>query len=231
MTTHLVETTPARTDWTTTAPPRLRRVVGAVCLPATFLAMLATGPLDPFDDEATAAVQLGQLHGHVATVHALAQVELLAAALAAGLVLAFAGLTRGRGRGLANAGVVLGVLGVLGMALVAVNHLVLAALADQPVAVGAQIVDALHAGAGPVALVALMAMPLAMVLLASAGFRAGFVPAPAFALALAFFVGELVPGLPGGEVGPLLLGLLAFGWTAVVIIRGGQETSGPRSAE
>jgi len=77
-------------------PPRFRNVVGAACMPLMVLALLATGPLDPFDDQARASVQLGQLSGHVAEVKALGLVELLAGLLFAGVVLAFAGHTRGR---------------------------------------------------------------------------------------------------------------------------------------
>ena len=45
-------------------PPRLRLLVGAACAPAMLLALLATGPLDPFDDGASPAAQLRQVTGH-----------------------------------------------------------------------------------------------------------------------------------------------------------------------
>jgi hypothetical protein len=71
--------------------------------------------------------------------------------------------------------------------------------------------------AGPEVLPMIVAMPIAMLLFGIAGFRAGFVPRPALVLLVLFFVGELVPGVPGGEAGPLVLALAALGWTGWVV--------------
>ncbi len=80
-------------------------------------------------------------------------------------------------------------------------------------------VDQLDSAAGPAVLPLLMAAPVALVLFAVAGHRAGFVPLPALLLTIAFFVGELVPSLPGGELVPLLLELVALSWTAWSLLR------------
>ena len=206
-------------------PPRFRLLVGAACMPLTVLTLLATGPLDPFDDSAAPRVQLAQLPGHVGEVTALGGVELVAALLFGGLVLAFVGLTRGRGRGLGNAGAVFGVLGVVGMTLIAVHHWLYVAVAPLPRSTAVSVVDRLDHAAGPEIFLLFVAAPVALLLFVQAGFRAGFVPLPALVLTIAFFVGELVPGLPGGELVPLLLLLVAMGWIAWGLVRRPGELS------
>jgi hypothetical protein len=198
-------------------PSRLRRLAGAACMVGLPLSLLATGPLDPFDDQAKASVQLGQVPGHLGQIRALGWVELLSAALMIGVLLAFAGLTRGRGRGVANAGVVVGALATLGLVLVGVHHWVLAAVGAE--ANGARILDRLDSVAGPGVMVLILLGPLALLLLAIGGFRAGFVPLPALVLVGVAFLGELTPSLPGGELVPLLLLLVGFGWTAASVVR------------
>jgi hypothetical protein len=199
-------------------PTGVRRVAGALSLPALFLALLATGPLDPFDDQAKPAVQLVQGRGHLGEVRALGWVEVLAALLMVGVVLTFAGLTRGRGRGVGNVAVVVGILGSAGMTLVGLRHWLLASLEGQPNA--ARVVDRLDSVVGPGVLVLIFASAIALLLFAIAGFRAGFMPLPAFILMILFLLGELTPALPGGELVPLLLGLAGFGWTAVALLSG-----------
>jgi hypothetical protein len=206
------------TSDSTPAPPPFRLLVGAACLPLTVLALLATGPLDPFDDAAAPRVQLSQLAGHVDEVKLLGSVELLAALLFGGLVLAFVGLTRGRGRGLGNAGAVFGVMGVVGMALIAVHHWLYVAVAPLPRETAVGVVDRLDHAAGPEIFLLFVSAPVALVLFAVAGHRAGFVPLPAMVLTIAFFVGELVPSLPGGELVPLLLLVVALSWTAWTLL-------------
>jgi hypothetical protein len=206
-------------------PPRFRHVLGAVCMPLLVVALLATGPLDPFDDSAKASVQLTQLPGHLVEVRVLGYVELLAAFLFGAVVLAFAGHTRARGRGVANAGVVFGILGVMGMALVAVHHWILVSVGTLAHADGVKVVDRLDTVAGPAILPMMMSAPIALLLFAIAGHRAGFVPLPAFLLSIAWFVGELVPVLPGGELVPLVLELVAMSWIAVTLIRPASATS------
>ncbi len=213
------------THYPVSAPPRFRLLVGAACLPLTVLALLATGPLDPFDDSATPRVQLTQLPGHVNEVKVLGSVELLAALLFGGLVLAFVGLTRGRGRGLGNAGAVFGVMGVVGMALIAVHHWLYVAVAPLPRGTALAVVDRLDHAAGPEIFLLFVSAPVALTLFAIAGHRAGFVPLPAMVLTIAFFVGELVPSLPGGELVPLLLLLVALSWTAWSLLSHVPETA------
>ena len=137
---------------------------------------MSTGPFDPFDDSAAPAVQVRQLSGHASRMRPLGWLELLAAVLAIGVVLSFAGLTRGRGRGLGNAGVLLGTLGAAGMCLVAVRHWLFGALAGVPRATAVGVLDRLDHVAGPAVLPLLVTMPGALLLLAAAGWRAGFVP-------------------------------------------------------
>ncbi len=200
-------------------PTGLRNALGAACMPSLVLALLATGPLDPFDDSARASAQLGELTGREGQVYALGLVELLGALLLAGVVLAFAGHTRGRGRGVGNAGVVLGVLGVCGLSLVAVHHWLLIAVSTVPTDEATKVLDKLDALAGPVLLPMMLSAPVALLLFAVAGRRAGFVPLPALVLSIAFFAGELVPVLPGGELVPLLLELAAMTWIALTLLR------------
>jgi hypothetical protein len=215
---HLMTTTTVHTPGHGPGPDGVRRIAGALCLPALFVALLATGPLDPFDDQAAPAVQLRQVPGHVGLVRALGWVELVSAALAVGVVLCWAGLTRGRGRGVANVGVVLGALGSVGLALVGVHHWVLAALDGAPG--GAAALTRLDEIAGPGIVALMFATPVALLLFTIAGFRAGLVPVPVLVLMVLFMLGELTPGLPGGELVPLVVGLVAQVWTAVALLRG-----------
>jgi hypothetical protein len=217
---HTTSTSTGPASATGTFPTGLRRVLGPLTLPAMFVCLLATGPLDPFsDDSAKPSAQLPQMLGHVGDVRAMSALELVAAALMVGVVLFFVGGTRGRGRGLGNAGAVIGTLGTIGLSFIAVHHLVMAALADLPPTTGTQVLDALDAAVGPGIFPLFFAAPAAILLFVIAGFRAGFVPLPALALGCAFYVGELVPGLPHGELVPLLLGLVASTWIAVTLLR------------
>lgn len=203
-----------------TFPSGLRRVLGPLSLPALFLCLLSTGPVDPFsDDGATPSAQLPEMLGRVGDVRVMTLLELAAAVLMVGVVLFFVGGTRERGRGLGNAGAVVGALGVVGLAFIAVHHLVMVALAGLAPTTGAQVLDAIDEAAGPGVVALFFAAPVAILLFVIAGFRAGFVPLPALALGCAFFVGELVPGLPQGELVPLLLGLVAAVWVAVTVLR------------
>jgi hypothetical protein len=202
---------------TTAGPSRTRLLVGAACLPTFFLALLATGLFDPFDDTARPSAQLAQLPGHVADMRPLGWIEIAAAVLLAGVTLTFAGHTRGRGRGLGNAGVVLGCIGVAGMTLQGVHHWLMGALAGVPHTTAAHVLDRLDTIAGPAVLLMFLAAPLAVVLFAAAGHRAGFVPLPALGLMVAFLAGEIVP-LPGGELAPLVIALIAYAWIAVTLV-------------
>ena len=112
-----------------------------------------------------------------------------------------------------------GVLGTAGLVLIGVHHWALGALAQLPYEQGAQAVNRLDAIAGPAILPLFFAMPVAMVLFALAGYRAGFVPTPALGLVGLFFVSDFVPGLPGGELVQLLIGLIGFVWIALEVVR------------
>jgi hypothetical protein len=201
-----------------TIPPA-RRIVGALTLPALFLALLATGPLDPLDDNGSTAEQLRQAAGQLARLQTLALVEVAASILLVGVVLAFAGRTRGRGQVLGNIGVALGVPGALAMALIALHHVLLGVLATQTLAVGTQVLAGLDAAVIPLLLLMMFCGPISLAVLAGAGLRAGFVPLPAFVFAMLFGITDWIPALAGGELIPLLFGLVGFGWTAVVLLR------------
>lgn len=209
----------------TAGPSRTRLLVGAACLPTFFVALLATGLFDPFDDTAKPSAQLAQLPGHVGDMRPLGWIEIAAGVLLAGVTLTFTGLTRARGRGLGNAGAVLGCIGVAGMTLQGVHHWLMGALGGVPHATAAHVLDRLDTIAGPAVLLMFFAAPLALVLFAAAGFRAGFVPLPALGLMVAFVVGEIVP-LPGGELAPLVIALIAYTWIAVGLV-GTARTSTP----
>ncbi len=222
MTTTHTEGPVARRETVTggTFPPGIRRVLGPLAAPAMLLCLLATGPLEPFPDEnAEPAVKIAELAGHVGQVQLMSLLELLAAVLMGGVVLFYAGATRRRGRGVGNAAAVIGVLGVVGMTFIGLHHLVLVALAGQPTPVGVAVLDALDHAATPAVFLLFFAGPIALLLFAIAGFRAGFVPLPALALMVLFFIGELVPSLPQGELIPLVVALIAAVWVAVSVQR------------
>ncbi len=65
------------------------------------------------------------------------------------------------------------------------------------------------------------AAPVALPLLAITGRRAGLVPAWAMWVFIAFFVLDLIPVLPGGELIPLGLALVAAIGVAVRLLRSG----------
>ncbi len=202
--------------------PPARRIAGALTLPAMFLALLATGPLDPLDDNGSNAEQLRLAAGQLARLQTLALVEVAASILLVGVVLAFAGRTRSRGQVLGNIGVALGVPGALAMVLIALHHVLLGVLASQPLAIGTQVLAGLDAAVMPFLLPLMFCGPISLAVLALAGWRAGFVPLPALVFALLFGITDWLPMLPGGELIPLLFGLVGFGWTAVVLLRTGR---------
>src|SRR6476661_10496929 len=108
----------------------IRRWAGALCLPLFFVTLIGASVADPVEDEtATPAEQLRQAAAHLGRLHTTFVLELLAAVLFLAATAAIVGRLRGRGSGLANAGAVLGVLGGVGLALIAVNHIFMHALA------------------------------------------------------------------------------------------------------
>jgi hypothetical protein len=195
-----------------------RQRAGALSLVALFPALLVSTAIDPLGDSHDNASQLHNAIGHSGAVAASAGFELLAAALAPVAVLWLVGLVRDRGRVLANVGGVLGMLGAVGMNLIGVHQLFIAALADRDRANGVAVLDRLDHLAGPV-VVLFFFVPAALFLLALAARRAGLVPTWVPVVAAFFFFADLAP-LPGVEIVQLLLGLAAFGTIAARALRG-----------
>lgn len=205
-----------------------RSRAGAFSVVGLFVALLASTAVDPLGDNHDNAVQLHKAAGHTGAVVASAALELIAAAFAAVAVLWLVQLVRGRGSTLANAGGALGVLGSVGMAMIGVHQILVAALAEADPARGVAVLDRLDHLAGP-APVLFFFVPVALVLLAVAVHRAGLVPGWVPALAGVFFVLEFLP-LPGAEVAQLVLGLVAFGTIAARGLRGGEPRLEPAVA-
>ena len=209
-----------------TLPSATRRWAGAVSLPLFFLAMIGASVSDPIEDEsATPAEQLHQAAAHLGRLQTAFVFELLGAVFFLAATMAIVGAVRGRGSGLANAGAVLGVPGGVGLALIAVNHVFMYALAASGTSDGVAVLAARDTAAGPLPLL-FFAAPFAIVLLCAAAFRAGLVPWPLLVVAGAFLVLEYVPS-PLGEVPSLVAGLVAYAWIAVALVTGGpRDTDG-----
>lgn len=191
-------------DPTSTLPGR--RWIAAIALPGTFAGLIVSTVLDRLNEFGPTAGQVAAAHADPSAVSTLGLVELLNAALLGLTVLGLVGAIRRRGHVVATAAGVVGILGVVGMTAIAVNHLQLAAAAAVDPAHTAAIVDRMHASI--VVIVPLFfAAPVALLLLAIAARRARLAPTWAFVLLLAFFAIDLIPVLPGGELIPLVIGL------------------------
>lgn len=186
-----------------------RRRVGALSTIGLFAALIASTIVDPLGDNHDNAVQLHKATGHSSAVVASAALELVAAALAPVAVLWLVQLVRGRGARLANVSGGVGIAGSLGMAMIGVHQFFVAALADADPAHGVAVLDRLDHLVGPVPLL-FFGVPVALVLLAVAVYRAGLAPRWVPALAVVFFVIDFLP-VPGAEAIQLVLGLIVFG--------------------
>lgn len=185
-----------------------RRWVGAGSPIALFVALLISTAIDPLADNHDNAAQLQNAVGHSGAVVASAALELLAAALAPVAVLWLVQLARGRGRTLANLGGVLGVAGAVGMTMIGVHQLFIAALANADPTHGVAVLDKLDRLVGPLPVLFFL-MPLALVLLAVATHRAGIVPLWIPIAAGVFFFIDFTP-IPEAELIQLALGLTVF---------------------
>lgn len=132
---------------------RLRRIIGAGCLPATFLVMIAgTALLDPLNDSANEPDTLAQAVGHAGQIAALGWAEILTAVLTLAGLLTLVGRVRGRGGAWANATAVLAVVAAVGMIAVAFNHFVVSGLTESALTTS-QRVEAFtrfHQAGGPI---------------------------------------------------------------------------------
>ena len=212
--------TPVATVSTPVADPpgAVRRIAGAVSLPLMFVLLIIGNVLDPVDPSQHYARQQQALTGHESAMGASVVLQLIGAGVLIAVVLAIAGRTRGRGRIAAGFGVPITVIGAIAMVMTGLHGLFQLALLPQPVATAAAVLEQLDSLVGPMFLVLLFTAPVGLFVLALASWRAGFMPLPAFILAAAFLVGELTPVLPMGELIPVVLGLISFGWTAVVLL-------------
>jgi hypothetical protein len=216
---------------TTSLPASLRgrRWTAAIALPATFAALIASTLLDHLNESGPIAAQVTATRADPSAVATLGLVEMLAAALLGLAVLGLVGEIRSRGHVLATAAGVVGVLGVVGMTAISVNHLQLAAGAAVDPAHTAAVIDRMHASI--VVIVPLFfAAPIALLLLAIAARRARLAPLWGFVLLVAFFVIDLIPVLPGGELIPLVLGLAGSLGVASRLVRPERPTVAEQGA-
>jgi hypothetical protein len=205
-----------------------RRWAGPASPIALFVALLVSTAFDPLGDNHDNAVQLHKATGHSGAVVASAAFELVAAAVTPVAVLWLVQLVRGRGRGLANAGGVLGVAGAVGMTMIGVHQLFVAALADVDASNGVTVLNKLDHLVGPLP-VLFFFVPLALVLLAIAVHRAGLVPLWVPVAAGVFFVVEFTP-IPGAELIQLLVGLGVFATIALRSLQASQLHAAPAGA-
>jgi hypothetical protein len=216
-----------------TIPSATRRWAGALSLPLFFLALLGATLSDPVEDESAGpAEQLRQAAAHLGRLHTTFLLELLAAVLFLAATMAIVGRLRGRGSGLADAGAVLGLLGGVGLTMIAVGHVFLYAMAASGTSDGVRIFAGRDAAAGPLPLL-FFAAPFAIAVLCGAAVRGGLVRWPLLVVAGAFLLLEYVPS-PLSEVPSLVCGLIAYSWIAVALVAGGRrETAAagePRNA-
>ncbi len=200
------------------SPGAVRRIAGAVSLPLVFVLLIVGNLSEPIDYSAPYAQQQQALAGNETGMGFAVVLQLIAAGVMVAVILAIAGRTRGRGRIAAGFAVPIAVVGAISMVMTALHGLFQLALLPQTADTAAAVLGHLDELVGPAFLVLLFTAPVGLFLLALASWRAGFMPLPAFILAAAFLAGEFVPVLPMGELIPVVLGLISFGWTAVVLI-------------
>ncbi|WP_426516831.1 hypothetical protein ACPPVQ_18990 [Diaminobutyricibacter sp. McL0618] len=193
---------------------QLRTWTGAVAMVALFVLIAVTSAIDPVDSNASSKAQLAQAKAHSAALQSTIALEFLIALCAIGAVFAIVGAVGGRGMVLANIAAVVGAFGILGQTLIPVGHVMLLAVARS--GASADVIDQFHMSAPPFTAVFLFAMPVALVLLAGAAWRARIVGWLPFALVALFFVLDLV-GLP--EEIAAVIGLVGFALIAIGLVR------------
>jgi hypothetical protein len=202
-------------------PGSLRRNVCAVALPAFPLALLVSTLISPTDSEANVE-QLRAAAGHGSAWQAAALLELLAAALMAFAVAGVVSLVRHRGKGLASAAGVFGVLGTLGVAAIGFRHLFIYGLAGADSATALHVLDRIDNSAGAAALPLMFAGPIALILISAATARAGFAPRWVTLGAILFFITDMLP-IPAAEELQGVIGLATFGTVAVGMLRDAED--------
>jgi hypothetical protein len=187
-------------------------------LPLLFVAVIATNLIDKSDESGSTVKQVRQAHEHLSTLRPLAVLDLLAAALAVGVIATFLGRVRGRGAVWINVGAVVGALGVAGQTLIGAHQLFLYALVKHDLPHAVAVSHGLDHAAGPVAAL-FFALPIALVLFGVGAWRAGIVPVAGLVLVLLFLVTDAVPTGGPVELIGLLIGLAAYGWIAAALMR------------
>jgi hypothetical protein len=195
-----------------------RRTVCALALPAFPLALLVGSLIAPTDSTDNAA-QLVAAAQHAGRWDASAFFELLAAALLPLAVTGVVQAVRERGAGLAGAGGLLGVLGTIGMAAIGFRHVFVYGLAGAERAQALHALDRVDHVFGPPILLTMFCAPFALIVLSFAAARAGLVARWVPALAILFFVSDMLP-IPAAEEIQGALGLATFGWIARALLGG-----------
>ncbi|MGN6251224.1 MAG: hypothetical protein ACTHNS_05345 [Marmoricola sp.] len=200
---------------------RLRRTVGALSLPATFLVMLVGSPLlDPLDDRANETATLQQAVGHADQIAGLAWAEVLTAVLTLAGLLTLVGAVRGRGAGWANATGVIAVLSSAGLVGIAMNHFVVSGLtaSSLPMSERVEALQRFHHAGGPI-VVLIMVSGLAFVTAAVAAWRAGLSSPLVLVPAAALLLLSTAPSEAAGY-GGMVAGLVLGAWLARDLLRG-----------
>ncbi len=210
--------------------PRFHRLACTFALPAFPLALLAGTLVAPTDSTANAD-QLRAAAAHGGAWQASALLELLAAALLPFAVAGAVRAIRGRGATLARVSGVFGVLGTLGMTMIAARHLFIYGLAGSDMTTALHALDRMDNGAGTIALPLMFGGPLALITLTAAAVRAGAAARWTVPGALLFVIGDMLP-IPGAEILQGALGAAVFGTVAARLLRlpAGQHAASPARA-
>ncbi|GAB3580818.1 hypothetical protein [Calidifontibacter terrae] len=212
--------TPEAAPATGAAAYRLRRTVGAICLPAMFALMLVgTALLDPLDDSAGEATTIRQAIGHSGQIAALGWAEIVTALLGLAGLMTVVGAIRRRGAGWANAVGVFAVLSAPGFIAIAMNHFVVSGLVSSTLTQD-QRVEALrrfHEAGGPI-IAFIMLTVVGFVLAAVAAYRSGLSSPLVLVPAAALLVTSFAPG-EAGQYAAAVAGLVMSGWIARDLLR------------
>jgi hypothetical protein len=211
--------------------PTTTHRLSALALPAFPLVLLVGALLVPTDSTENAD-QLGAAAAHGSAWCGTAFLELLAAAL---LPVAAASVVRavhGKGARLATAGAILGVLGTLGMASIALRHAYVYGLATADRATALHAMERLDHAFGALVFPLMLAAPLTWIVLAAAAARAGLVARWVPVGAVVFLVSDMLP-IPEAEIVQGLIGLVTFTALAAAVADRGSAASrktAPREA-
>lgn len=199
----------------TTPAYRLRRIVGALCLPTIFVVMLVGTPLlNPLDDRADESATLHQALGHSGQIAALGWAEILTGVLTIAGLMTVVGSIRTRGAGWANATGVVTVVSAAGLIGIAMNHFLISGLTSSSLSM-TQRVEAFtkfHDAGGPI-VVLIMIGALGFVTAAVAAWRAGLSSPLILVPAVALLVASTAPG-DAAEYASQVAGLVTGAWLA-----------------